>query len=236
LNRLVLVFFLALLLFAESDLPDYGDPEAPASLYISSTYIEDSLEDTQTPNIVTAVLADYRGYDTLGETVVIFTAGLAVALILSLSNGGDSRPLFRPYGNPVVDSIARLIAPPILVFALYVIAHGHYGPGGGFQGGAILTGFTILLRLSLGEAYEHLRFSPQVMTALGSIGLLVFLSVGLLSLPTESEFLDYGGLPFPGISSSGLHYLAILVVEFGIGLAVWGTLVALFDRLMGRQA
>ena len=51
-NRLVLVFFLALLLFAESDLPDYGDPEAPASLYISSTYIEDSLEDTQTPNIV----------------------------------------------------------------------------------------------------------------------------------------------------------------------------------------
>jgi len=74
--------FLALMLYATSGLPDLGDPDAPASTHVSPTYIEKSMEDTKTPNIVTAILADYRGYDTLGETIVIFAAGLACVLIL----------------------------------------------------------------------------------------------------------------------------------------------------------
>jgi multicomponent Na+:H+ antiporter subunit B len=74
--------FLGLMIYAASDLPAYADPSAPASLHISPYYIEHSLKDTRTPNIVTAVLADYRGYDTLGETVVIFAAGLACIVVL----------------------------------------------------------------------------------------------------------------------------------------------------------
>ena len=81
-NALMIVLFLALMLYATSGLPERGDPQAPANVHVSPTYIEDSVRDTHTPNIVTAVLADYRGYDTLGETVVIFTAGLACVLIL----------------------------------------------------------------------------------------------------------------------------------------------------------
>ena len=79
---LVVVLFLALMLFAVADLPGRGDPDAPASQHVSPFYIENSVEDTKTPNIVTAVLVDYRGYDTLGEAVVIFTAGLACILIM----------------------------------------------------------------------------------------------------------------------------------------------------------
>lgn len=78
----ILLLFLATLLYAEGDLPDRGDPQAPANIHISPYYIERTLPDTKTPNAVTSVLADYRGYDTLGETVVIFTAGLAAAMIL----------------------------------------------------------------------------------------------------------------------------------------------------------
>lgn len=78
----IMGLFLALMLYATSGLPSRGDPQAPANVYVSPFYIERSLEDTKTPNIVTAVLADYRGYDTLGETIVIFTAGLACILIL----------------------------------------------------------------------------------------------------------------------------------------------------------
>lgn len=89
LSALILVLFLALMLYATGDLPDRGDPQAPASTHVSPTYIEDSVEDTHTPNIVTAVLADYRGYDTLGETVVIFTAGLACVLILMKRKADD---------------------------------------------------------------------------------------------------------------------------------------------------
>jgi len=78
----VLGLFFAVLLYAEGDLPDYGDIEAPANLHVSQYYIQKSLEETDTPNMVTAILADYRGYDTLGETVVIFTAGVACVLLL----------------------------------------------------------------------------------------------------------------------------------------------------------
>ncbi len=88
----ILCLFVALLFYAEGDLPDYGDPNAAANLHVSPEYIERSYHDTKTPNVVTAVLADYRGYDTLGETVVIFTAGLACILILrSMSHDNPIR-------------------------------------------------------------------------------------------------------------------------------------------------
>lgn len=78
----ILGIFLLVLLYAEGDLAARGDPESPANVHVSPFYIQRALPDTKTPNLVTAVLADYRGYDTLGETVVIFAAGLACALVL----------------------------------------------------------------------------------------------------------------------------------------------------------
>jgi multicomponent Na+:H+ antiporter subunit B len=78
----VLAVFWLLLVYAEGDLPNSQSAQAPARTRVASRYIERSYPETHTPNIVTAVLADYRSYDTLGETVVILTAGLAVILIL----------------------------------------------------------------------------------------------------------------------------------------------------------
>ncbi|HEU4344581.1 MAG TPA: hydrogen gas-evolving membrane-bound hydrogenase subunit E [Candidatus Binatia bacterium] len=83
----VLALFFALLVYAESDLPDSRDPSAPTRTHVVPQYIEQSYPQTRTPNIVTSVLADYRGYDTLGETVVILTAGIAVILILPRNAG-----------------------------------------------------------------------------------------------------------------------------------------------------
>lgn len=71
-----------LLLFAANDLPAFGDAASPASMHISPVYLEKSFEETRTPNVVTSVLMDYRAFDTLIETVVIFTAGIACALLL----------------------------------------------------------------------------------------------------------------------------------------------------------
>lgn len=72
----------ALLVYVSADLPDRGDPDAPANLHLSPELVEVTERDIEIPNIVTAVLADVRGYDTLGETLVVFTAGLAVLLVL----------------------------------------------------------------------------------------------------------------------------------------------------------
>jgi multicomponent Na+:H+ antiporter subunit B len=72
----------AALVYGTLDMPHYGDPNAPIHKYPDPSYITKSSEEIEVPNVVTAVLASYRGYDTLGETVVIFTAGITVLLLL----------------------------------------------------------------------------------------------------------------------------------------------------------
>jgi multicomponent Na+:H+ antiporter subunit B len=67
-------------------MPKWGDPHSPASLHVSPRYIEKTIEETHTWDMVTSVLADYRGYDTLGETTVIFSAGIACLLLLRRDN------------------------------------------------------------------------------------------------------------------------------------------------------
>ena len=72
----------ALLIYASFDMPKYGDPQAPVHQHVAPRYIEDSPDEVGPPNMVTSVLASYRGYDTLGETGVVFTAGVGVLLLL----------------------------------------------------------------------------------------------------------------------------------------------------------
>jgi multicomponent Na+:H+ antiporter subunit B len=75
----------ALLIYATVDMPDWGDASSPANTHVSPRYLEEAVEKTATPNVVTAVLGDYRSYDTLGETTVIFTAGVVCILLLRRS-------------------------------------------------------------------------------------------------------------------------------------------------------
>lgn len=72
----------AILLYGTMDFPAFGDPQSPAATHLSSYYIEKAIDETHVPNLVTAVLGDYRGYDTMFETVVIYCAGLAVVSVL----------------------------------------------------------------------------------------------------------------------------------------------------------
>ncbi|BCA78291.1 hydrogen gas-evolving membrane-bound hydrogenase subunit E [Desulfuromonas sp. AOP6] len=72
----------ALLLYGTKDFAPWADPQSPASTHLSAYYIENAVKETHVPNLVTAVLGDYRGYDTMFETVVIYCAGLAVVSVL----------------------------------------------------------------------------------------------------------------------------------------------------------
>jgi multicomponent Na+:H+ antiporter subunit B len=78
----VVVAICGVLVYGTMDMPDFGDPGAPAHQHVANRYIEKAYSETASKNFVTAVLANYRGYDTLGETTVIFTAGLGVLLLL----------------------------------------------------------------------------------------------------------------------------------------------------------
>ena len=89
---IILIFVIlsgGLLLYGTMDMPAWGDPQSPANSYVSPRYIEEALEKTETPNIVSAVLADYRSYDTMGETTVIFAAALVCALLLRKNSDED---------------------------------------------------------------------------------------------------------------------------------------------------
>ena len=142
------------LVIAEKDFPDFASTFSPASLHLSPYYITQTLHDTNVPNIVTSVLADYRGFDTMFETAVIFTAGLAVIAILRRIKKTDQSELpetvviSEGYPDTIIRFVARQIVPFIQLFALYVVAHGHHSPGGGFQGGVILGASFILLAIS----------------------------------------------------------------------------------------
>lgn len=79
---LACVAITGMLIYGTLDLPDYGDPEAPANTHVAHRYITEAHHETGSKNFVTAILASYRGYDTLGETTVIFTAGISLILLL----------------------------------------------------------------------------------------------------------------------------------------------------------
>merc|ERR1711991_920276 len=129
----------ALLTVILDDLPAWGDPNSPANAHVSAYYLENAYEQTHVPNVVTAVLADYRGFDTMFETGVVFVAVIGIMGILRREDAPNSskksvkRPPHQP-PDPVITGVAaRFMVPFMQIFGLYVIAHGHYSPGGGFQ-------------------------------------------------------------------------------------------------------
>ncbi|MCI5048389.1 MAG: DUF4040 domain-containing protein [Aquisalinus sp.] len=102
----------SVLIWASTDMPAFGDPEAPANAYVGKMFIERTPSDVEVPNLVTAVLASYRGFDTLGEVLVIFTAGVGVMLLLGSGSirGGRKRQDILPQVEPATDQKASLDA------------------------------------------------------------------------------------------------------------------------------
>ena len=73
----------ATLMYGTLDMPNFGDPNSPANSHVAPAYLTESIKDVDVPNVVTSILASYRGFDTLGETAVVFAAGIGVLLIIS---------------------------------------------------------------------------------------------------------------------------------------------------------
>ena len=255
--------FGGLLIYFTQDFPSCGDPQAPASMHVSPRYIEKTMEETSVPNIVTAVLADYRGYDTMFETIVIFTAGIASILLLRvLKRTEPERQMFRHvptgltlriekgFGPPpgskdferidlmwvpydlIVKTGSRLIVPFSQIFALYVIAHGHHSPGGGFQGGVILGASIILFAISNNMRSSFTRISEKLAVLLCGLGVFIYAGTGALCIFFGSNYLDYGALSqILGVDPVTARSHGILMVEIGVGICVMAVMVLLYYNL-----
>jgi multicomponent Na+:H+ antiporter subunit B len=224
------------LLVAANDLPIWGDPESPVSVHLSSYFIEHSVEQTSVPNFVTAVLADYRGYDTMFETAVIFCAGITVMTILRRSHrlrkkNVPPRPV-REGQDIIVRSAARLIVPMMQLFALYVLAHGHHSPGGGFQGGVIFGASFILLALAYDLKTVLSRLKEKAVMLVSGLGVLVYAGIGVLCLFLGGNFLDYSWLaPILQVTEIEARSHGILGVEVGVALTVTFIMLSLYADL-----
>ena len=226
----------ALLLMATEDLPGWGDAESPASLHVSNYFIENSIKQTSVPNFVTSVLADYRGYDTMFETTVIFCAGITVLTILRRSHRRKKKVIKprpdRENQDLILTSAVRMIAPMMQLFALYVVAHGHHSPGGGFQGGVIFGASFILLALAYDLETILDRLKERAVLIMGGIGVALYVGIGTICLFLGSNFLDYGAWSkVLGVSVVEAHSHGMLGVEIGVAITVMYIMFSLYADL-----
>ncbi len=147
--------------------------------------------------------------------------------------GSAHRGMSRTYHSLFVDVVTKAMVPMIQVFAFYVIFHGHYSPGGGFQGGVMLAASIMLLRLAMGQEESFRRFPPDWGMLLAAGGTLLFAVLGVLPMVFGGNFLDYEYIPFLGAEAATRRYWGILLAEVFIGFLVWGALVAIYDALSG---
>lgn len=226
----------ALLVYASIDLPDFSSADTPVREHpLTERYMEGSMDEIGVPNVVTSVLASYRGYDTFGEVVVIFTAGIAVLMLLGRSgtarDAQDTLPPPLQSHQRVLRVVAKLLIPFILMFALYVQFHGDYGPGGGFQAGVIFASAIILYALVFGLDAARSAVNPAALRLLIALGVLIYGGVGIATLLLGGNFLDYDLL---GKNPVKAQHLGILLVELGVGITVTASMVLLFYSFAGR--
>lgn len=141
--------------------------------------------------------------------------------------------MIERHASVVVVTFVRILTPLVQLFALYVLAYGHYGPGGGFQAGVILAASYILVALALGEQVLARRVNERVCLALAAGGVFLYLATGLVGFG-GAAFLDYSALPLP-VSPARARYVGILLIEIGVAIAVAATMIALFCRLADTE-
>jgi multicomponent Na+:H+ antiporter subunit B len=232
---LVVVAVLAtLIIYATFDKPRLGDPEAPVHQHLAPWYLEKTPEYMDFPNVVTAILGSFRGYDTLGEVFVVFAACIGVLFILGVPPQGDHAPAPESAGlrhHLIPQVVGRLLIPFIVLFGLYVQFHGEYGPGGGFQAGALIATGVILYALLDGEE-AALRAVPRpLLMALVIGGASLYGGVGLLCILLGGNFLEYSVLSSDPVAG---QQIGILLIEAGVGMAVCGALLSIFHAFAAR--
>ena len=232
----------SLLIYGTLDMPSFGSAQAPIHLHVEPRYINDSMQEIGVPNIVTSILASYRAFDTLGEVVVIFTAGMGVLALLSVVRRPrdvaediakiDLLNKSMHEKHLILRIVTKMLIPFILLFALYVQFHGDYGPGGGFQAGVIFAAAIILYAMLFGMSTARRVINQSFIQLFAAIGVLLYGSIGVISLLNGKNFLDYSALSDDPVTG---QHLGILLIELGVGITVASVMVIIFFNFAGRR-
>src|SRR4051812_2227177 len=181
-------------------------------------------------NAVTATVFDYRGFDTMGEELILFCAASAVARLLRSSRGHATEGIVGAVRSDAINGAGVLAAITVLLLGLYVVAHGFVSPGGGFQGGVVLAAAFVLVFLAVEYHAYHRLASPRFAEPLESFGAGSYLGLGLLAfafgLAFLENFIDFG---VTGRLRSGG---SAALVNWASALAVCGGFLLIFSEYL----
>jgi len=212
-------------------LPPFGAPDNPVNNEVSEKYIIDGIGDTGAVNVVAGMILDYRAFDTLGESTVLFVAVCAVVLLLRNDGKRDEfdallHEMEEPRHDVILKTMAVILVPMIMIFGVYVVVNGHLSPGGGFSGGAIIGAALILFASAFGTKAARKFFRFSTYKRIVFVCLMFYAVVKGVVFFTAANGIDINiPLGTPGnLFSAGL----IFPLNICVGLIVAGTMYVIY--------
>lgn len=212
-----LVLLLTLLALA-MNMPPFGSDENPTVNEVSGHYVGHAEHETGAENVIAGMILNYRGFDTFGESCVLFLAVCCVMQLLWNTGEEEKRGVDFGGADAILFQISRLLLPCVLCFGLCVLFNGHTSPGGGFSGGSVLGAALIIFALAFGEKAVSRFFTRRVFNLVRITGLMVYA-------------LMFGCYIFLGANEieSELSRYIVLVVDIAVGLVVMSTMYGFYS-------
>lgn len=225
------VLFCLVMIYTVSYMPPTGSPDTQAnSGVVPERYIEKGLEETGAVNIVAGMILDYRAFDTLGESHVLFIATITVLILMRRDKYKEkireNDRIYEPKNDSILQVVTRFLMPIIMIFGIYVVLNGHISPGGGFSGGAIIGAGLILYLNAFGFEKTERFFTERLYKTVSFLALAFYALAKCYSFYCGANHLDShisNGIP-GRIVSAGL----IFPLNIAVGAVVACTMYAFY--------
>ena len=224
------VVLAAILVGTVNFMPLFADDSAPTANEVYEHYVGEGRDQTGAINTVAGMILDYRAFDTLGESFVLFTATCAVLLLLEQSKGKEikKKETFSLSNDPIVCTIVKILTPIIIVFGVYVLFNGHLSPGGGFSGGSVLGAGFILFAMAYGEDFAAKIITPKIIRVVTICSLSFYCLSKTYSFFTGNEFNGIHSIITPGTPGDFLSGGLILPLNIAVGFVVCCTMYSFY--------
>lgn len=234
-GMLLCLLLIGLMLLTVADMPYFGAADTLVESEVSEFYLRNSARQTNVVNVISAIILNYRGFDTLGESHVLFLAVISVLILLNMHPGDERVDLIareydesqeEPHDDEILQTCARLIVPIIAVFGFYIILNGNLSPGGGFSGGAVLGAALILFVSVYGYERASRFFTYTTFRVFSLMALMTYTLAKGYHFITGANGIE-NGIPlgtYGSIFSGGL----LLPLNICVGIVVACTMYALF--------
>ena len=234
---LVCVTMIMLLLYTTANMPTFGEASDPIHNEVAARYIEKGLEETGAVNIVTGMILDYRAFDTLGESTVLFVAAMVVLLLLRIDPDSEAfsqlarnvrenpheDTYYEPHHDAILQKTGMILAPIVVLLGIYVVLNGHLSPGGGFSGGAIIGAGLMIYVTAFGFKSIRRFFTYRTYQTVVLLALLTYAVSKCYSFYTGANGI-HSAIPLgtPGaILSSGLIFVLNVCVGFIVACTMY---------------